>query len=208
MTTLLLIRHGDNDMLGKRLAGRSKQVFLNEKGFQQAQSLAQALGGLPISAVYSSPLERTLQTARPLAIVRRLPVRVDIRLIEVDYGVFTGKRFADFLDDPVWILVHKQPDKVRFPGGETFFEVQARCVQALTDIAAQSTEDSIIACFTHGDIIRLALAHFLNMPLKDYQRLVFQPASISVVQLLPQQIRVHQVNTLPGLPVYIPAKPD
>lgn len=207
MPILLLIRHGDTDYLGSRLAGRMPGVFLNETGLNQAQSLAGALNSLSLSAIFSSPLERTLQTARPLALLCHVPVRVEPGLLELDYGTYQGQPFSELGRLELWQKVHTAPAEVRFPGGESLAEAQQRAAQTLHRIAAQFAPSEIIACFTHGDIIRLALAHFLEIPLNRYQRLDIRTASVSVVQMDGQSLRVLQVNHRPNESIFIPTPP-
>lgn len=204
MAVLLLIRHGDTDYLGNRLAGRIPGVFLNESGCQQASALAQALRGVSLNAIYSSPLERTLQTARPLALLHNLPVQVEPGLVELDYGEFQGQTFETLRSHDLWKQVHTSPAHVLFPGGESLAEAQARAAQTLVKIARQSGQHALIACFTHGDMIRLALAAFLDIPLDAYQRLDIRTASISVVQIEDSKIRVPQINHRPGESVFVP----
>ncbi len=204
MSVLLLIRHGDTDYLGNRLAGRTPGVFLNEFGCQQANGLAQALRGLSVSAIYSSPLERTLQTARPLALLQHLPVQVEPGLVELDYGAFQGQTFEFLRSQDIWKRVHSSPAQVRFPGGELLAEAQARAAQTLVKIARQVDQHALVACFTHGDMIRLALAAFLDIPLDAYQRLDIRTASVSVVQIEESKIRVPQINHRPGESVFVP----
>lgn len=204
MPVLLLIRHGDTDYLGNRLAGRTPGVFLNAAGLQQAEALAQSLGHLPLSAIFSSPLERTLQTARPLAVQRRLPVRVEPGLIELDYGSFQGQTFEALRGLEVWQQVHAAPAEVRFPGGESLAEAQTRAAQTFLRVAGQFGQQELVACFSHGDIIRLALASFLQIPLNAYQRLDIRTVSISVVQFEASKTRVLQINHRPGESVFLP----
>lgn len=204
MPVLLLIRHGDTDYLGNRLAGRTPGVFLNESGCRQASALAHALRGFCLSAVFSSPLERTLQTARPVALLQQLPVQVEPGLIELDYGAFQGQSFETLRGQDIWKQVHLSPAQVCFPGGKSLVEAQARAAQTFAKITGQSGEHDLVACFTHGDIIRLALAAFLDIPLNAYQRLDIRTASVSVVQIEENKIHILQINHRPGESVFIP----
>uniref|UniRef100_A0A7C4KFS2 Phosphoglycerate mutase n=1 Tax=Anaerolinea thermolimosa TaxID=229919 RepID=A0A7C4KFS2_9CHLR len=182
MTTLLLIRHGENDFVGKRLAGRLSGVHLNERGQQQAQALAQALARAPVRAIYSSPLERARETAAPLAQTLGLEVMIEPGLNEIDVGEWQGRFLRQLRRLKAWKTVQTQPSAFRFPQGETFAEAQARAVGALRRIAERHPEE-VVACFSHADVIRLATAYFLNMPLDSFQRLGADTASITVVHL-------------------------
>lgn len=193
MTLILLIRHGENDVMHRRLAGRLAGVHLNENGRKQAQLLAKALEQAPIEAVYSSPLERALETAQPLAEMRGLTVQIRPALSEVDYGDWQGRTYKQLRRIKLWKTVQEDAASVRFPNGETLVEVQQRVVQELENLARQHARlveegkpppaEAVIAAVAHGDIIRLALAYYLNMALNDFHRLTVFPASLSLVRV-------------------------
>ncbi len=200
MTTLLLIRHGENNMVGKRLAGRLPNVHLNEKGMRQAQKLAEVLCKAPLKALYSSPLERAVETAEPLARMLDLPIQPAPGLIELAYGDWQGKTLKQLARLKLWKIVQNQPSDMRFPNGESFVEVQARAVAEIERIAAAHEEKDMVACFSHGDIIRLLVAHYLGVPLDLFQRVAANPASISIIHLNkkghPMVLHVNQVLEL------------
>jgi probable phosphomutase (TIGR03848 family) len=183
MTTVLLIRHGENSMVGKRLAGRLPGVHLNDNGKKQAEQLAQVLCTAPIKAIYSSPLERAVETAEPLALALSLPVNIAPGLIELEYGDWQGKTLKQLSRYKLWKVVQDQPSEMRFPNGESFPEVQQRAVAEVERIAAAHEEQEMVACFSHGDIIRLLAAHFLGVPLNLFQRVAANTASITVVHI-------------------------
>lgn len=183
MTTILLIRHGENDMVGKRLAGRLPNVHLNERGKRQALQVAEALRSAPIKAIYSSPLERAVETADPLAQALELPIQLAPGVIELAYGDWQGKTLKQLGRYKLWKVVQEKPSEMRFPNGESFIEVQNRAVAEIERIAAAHDEKDLVAIFSHGDIIRLAVAHFLGMPLDVFQRVASNPASISVISI-------------------------
>jgi len=193
MTLLLLIRHGENDVMRRRLAGRMPGVSLNARGQQQAADLTAALTHAPLQAVYSSPLERAMETAEPLAAAHGLAVIIRPALIEVDYGKFQGRTFGQLKRIKLWQTLLKTPTAVRFPGGETFAEVQQRVVADLEALISQwqppepsdpknRPAEPVIAVVAHADIVRLALTHYLNMPLDDFLRLMVAPTSLSILQ--------------------------
>ncbi len=183
MTTILLIRHGENDAVGKRLMGRLPGVHLNENGRKQAEHLAQALGSAPIKSIYSSPLERAMETAEPLAHALNLAVHVAPGIAELACGDWQGKTLKQLGRLKLWKVVQEKPSTFRFPGGESFFEAQARAVAEVDRILAAHEEQDLVALFSHGDIIRLLVAHFLGVPLDLFQRLSANPASVSVVHV-------------------------
>lgn len=182
MTLILLIRHGQNNLVGKSLAGRMPGVHLNERGQQQAQALATALLHAPIKAIYSSPMERAQETAAPLAQAHGLVVEIEPGLNEVDIGEWQGRSLKQLSRLNAWKTVQKQPSAFRFPQGETFAEAQARGVAALQAIAARHPED-VVACFSHADVIRLVTAYFLDVPLDSFQRIGADTASIAMLSI-------------------------
>ena len=196
MTLLLLIRHGENDYMLRRLTGRTAGISLNAKGQQQAQGLADALVHAPLRAIYASPLERAVETAQPLAQSHSLEIQVRTGLIEVDYGRFQGRTYKQLARTNLWKILLEKPSQIRFPDGETFSEVQQRVAAELETLVGEwqarveaektadgnKVEEAVIAVVAHADIVRLALAHYLNMPLDDFLRLMVGPASVSMVQ--------------------------
>ncbi len=208
MPTLLLIRHGENDFVGRKLAGRLPGVHLNEHGRQQAEMVAQALCKAPLKAIYSSPMERAVETAQPLAAALGLDVQLRPGLIELDYGRFQGRTFKQLRRTKLWKDVQGNPIVVRFPDGESFIEAQQRVAAELEAIIALHAEDEVVACFTHGDIIRLTVAHYLQMPLNAYQRLAANTASITVLVRVKDQVFIPHINQVSGFEIKIPEKKD
>jgi len=215
MAIILLVRHGETDQVSMRLSGRLPGILLNEKGRLQAAALAEQLSLAPLLALYSSPLERALQTAAPLAERLGLSVRLLPWLMEVDYGTWQGKTYRQLRRQRLWKILQEQPSKSLFPGGESLCEAQERMVQGLESLAAACTPESVVACFTHGDMIRLAVAHYLNMALDDYQRLAISTASITALALHAGSAHLLCYNQtvelawpiLPGSPALAPAEP-
>ena len=208
MPTLLLIRHGENDMVGRKLAGRTPGVHLNEKGQKQADAVAQALGKAPIKAVYSSPMERAAETAQPLAAALGLEVQIRPELIEIDYGRYQGRSFKQLQRAKIWKEVLKNPAEGRFPDGESFIEAQTRVTNELEAIAALHAEEEIVACFTHADVVRLSIAHYLQMPIDAFQRLMVNTTSVSVIVRVKDQVFVPHINQVAGFEIKIPEKKE
>ncbi len=198
MTTILLIRHGQNNFVGKRLAGRQPGVHLNDKGREQAQAVADFLKEAPVKAIYSSPLERAVQTAEPLAARCNLPIQIHPGLIEVDFGDWQGKTIKQLQRLKLWKTVQDRPTEMRFPGGEGFVDAQQRVAAAIEEIAAQYEEKDLVACFSHSDTIRLAVSHFLSMPLDAFQRVGIDTASVTTLHLHKDRVYMANVNFLPG----------
>ena len=184
MPLLLLVRHAVTPTTGTVLYGRADGVSLSERGRSQAQEVAERLAALPIAAVYSSPLERCRETARPIAARAGLRVRTAPGLVEGDAGSWTGRRLSGLRRTRAWRTVVGRPAEFRFPDGESFVEMQRRTVAALERIA-QAHPDGIAVAVSHGDNIRLAMSWFAGAPLDRFQRIVVSPASVSAVWLPP-----------------------
>jgi len=184
MPLILLVRHGENDYVKKKLlAGRLPGVHLNKKGQAQAQALAERLKSLPIKAVYSSPLERALETAEPLAKALGLEVIPRPGLIELDIGEWQGLPLKSLQRLKVWRKVQGNPSRYRFPGGEAFLDTQQRICTEIESLAAMHQPKEIIACVSHADPIKLAVVLYLGMPLDNFQRLAVSPGSITALYL-------------------------
>jgi probable phosphomutase (TIGR03848 family) len=207
-TYVLLIRHGENDWVGtERLAGRTPGVHLNDKGQTQATNLVTGLARQPLAAIYSSPLERCLETAHPLAAARQMTVRPAEGLLEVDYGDWRGANLKELAKLPAWRMVQHFPSTFRFPKGETLREVQSRAVAALEQIRLAHPNE-VVAVYSHGDVIRTVLAHYLGTPLDLFQRVVISTASVSVIGFANDMPMVLAVNYLAELPVLEIKQPE
>jgi probable phosphomutase (TIGR03848 family) len=182
MPLLLLIRHGENDYskTGK-LAGRMPGVVLNERGRKQAEELGKALANAPLAAIYSSPLERAVQTAEPIAKARGLKVIQIPGLLEANVGEWQGKSVRRLALSKYWRVVQNAPSRARHPGGESFAEVQVRIVSTLEEICAKYKDRDLVACVFHSDPIKLAVAHFIGMPLDHFQRLACDTGSVTLL---------------------------
>lgn len=195
MPTILLIRHGENEYVAKgRLAGRLPGVHLNEKGQKQARSVAKAFADAPIKAIYASPMERCLETAQPLAEAMGVAVRPRKGLLEVDFGKWQDKTLQQLRRRKLWQTVQSNPSRMRFPGGETFVNAQQRIIQDLEKLARKHKPQDLIACFSHSDLIKLALSYYLGQPLDLFQRIVIAPASVSTLYLGEMGAQVRNIN--------------
>jgi probable phosphoglycerate mutase len=203
VTLVLLIRHALTDATGKRLSGRTRGIHLSDAGRDQAEALVGRLEPLSISAVYASPLERCVETARPFASARGLDVRVEQRLIEVAYGTWTGRSMGQLTRTTLWKQVQSSPSSVRFPEGESLGEVQQRAVSALNELAAAHPR-GVVAAVTHADVIRLAVAHYCGVHLDLFQRFIVGTTSVSAVLLgdrIPRILRINDTGSLEDLAV-------
>jgi len=173
MTLLLLIRHGENDYVKTgKMAGRIPGVHLNQRGQDQARALSDALLGAPIKALYSSPLERALETAQPISETHKLKIVEEPDLMDTDIGKWQGKSWKVLRLMKAWKIVENAPSRFRFPEGESFPEAQTRIVNVLERIIQKHNKpQDVIAVVFHADPIKLAVAHFVGMPLDHFQRL-------------------------------------
>jgi probable phosphoglycerate mutase len=180
VTTVLLIRHASHALVGKAVAGRRDDVRLDDTGRGQADALAQRLADSAISAVYTSPRERALQTAAPLAKRLGLTPAVDAAFDEIDFGDWTGKAFGELALDPGWPLWVDKRSIAQPPNGERFAAVQQRAVDGIQRLRAKHPDEKI-AIYSHADVIKSVLAHVLHLSLDDLERFEVAPASISIV---------------------------
>jgi probable phosphoglycerate mutase len=201
VTLLLLIRHGANDWVHGRLAGRIAGVQLNDTGRQQAASLAARLAALPIDAIYASPLDRTVETAQAIAGPRGLPLRLVENLQEVDYGEWQGAELKELYKHELWPGVQFYPSGTRFPNGETLGEAQNRMVATL-DMLRSRHPKGIIAVVSHADIIKLAVAYYIGMHVDLFQRLEIGTCSVTALaftRMGPRLLAYNDVGSLEHL---------
>jgi len=196
MAIILLIRHGENDWVGKKLAGRLPGVHLNQNGLNQAQALAATLHNLPIKAIYSSPLERAMETAQPLALVKKMEISIYDNLSEINFGDWQGKTIKQMRRLKLWETVQNHPSQMQFPNGESFIAAQNRLVDCIIQISENHEPFDLVACFSHSDAIRLLVAYYLNIPLDSFQRIHINTASISTIMLTKGHISVPFVNLI------------
>ncbi len=192
-TRILLIRHATTDMVGKRLAGRMEGIHLNEEGRRQAESLAKRIAHLPLAAIYSSPLERAVETAEPLAGLLHLPIQKADDLVEIDFGQWTNCAIDDLKDQPQFVLFNSFRSIAQIPGGERMNEAQTRVVNCIQGLVNQHTGETI-AIVSHSDLIKAAIAHYAGIPLDLFQRIEIDPASVSIIDMYPETVRIKLVN--------------
>ncbi len=190
-TLVLLVRHGKTPTTGSVLPGRAKGLHLADEGVRQAEAVASRIlelhesrtakkDGRGISAVYASPMERTQETAKPIARALGLRVRTRKGLIECDFGEWTGQELEELNKRPEWKTVQRHPAGFRFPGGESFSEMQTRMVDTLNDLVAEHRGEAVVAV-SHADTIKAAVAQALGTPLDLFQRIVVGQCSVSAI---------------------------
>jgi probable phosphoglycerate mutase len=197
-TLVVLVRHGVTPTTGRLLPGRRRGLHLSDEGRRQADALAVRLAAVPrIDAIYSSPLERARETVAPLARARGLAVRVEPGLLESDLGAWTGLSLRRAARRPEWSIVQRHPSGFRFPGGESFVEMQARMAGAVGRLVERHRGGVVVAA-SHADPIKTLVAHALGTPLDLFQRIVIAPASITAIAYHPGGLSVLTVNAMDG----------
>ncbi|WP_132994314.1 MSMEG_4193 family putative phosphomutase [Gordonia zhaorongruii] len=202
--TVILVRHGRSSAnTSGVLAGRTPGVGLDELGRSQADDLIGRLGDAAgrLTAIVRSPLQRCAETVAPLvARLDEVPEQVCDDLAEVDYGDWSGRKLADLVDEPMWRTVQRHPSAAVFPGGESLAEVSRRATRAVRDLDRLHGGDDgngLWLICSHGDVIKSIIADAYGMHLDAFQRVVVDPASISVVRYTGDRPYVHTVNN-PG----------
>jgi probable phosphomutase (TIGR03848 family) len=201
VASVLLVRHGRTAAnSGGVLAGRSEGVLLDDLGRTQADETARRIAAVPVVAVVSSPLERCRQTAAAISAAAKKPLDVDTddRLTECGYGEWTGQELKALAKQPMWKVVQAHPSGATFPGGESMRQMQARAVEAVRDWDARVTSTygahALWVAVSHGDVIKAVLADALGMHLDNFQRIVVDPGSVSVVSYTPLRPFVVRFN--------------
>jgi probable phosphoglycerate mutase len=184
-TLVLLVRHGQTPTTGKVLPGRANGLHLAPAGQAQAERVAERIAALQsngrkVTAVYASPLERTRETAAPIAKALGLRVRRNQGLLEADFGTWTGASLKKLYKLPEWRTVQRNPSAFRFPAGESFTEMQARICGAIDRLRAAHPGETVVAV-SHADPIKAAVAHAMGTHLDLFQRIVVSPCSVSAV---------------------------
>jgi probable phosphoglycerate mutase len=198
MTVFHLVRHGEHVLAGRVLAGRTSGIGLSERGRAEIASVADRLAGENIAALYSSPLQRTSETAEILSARLGLPIGYREDVIELDFGEWTGLTFDQVRADRRWEPWQKHRSIAAVPGGESMRQVQDRAVNALCDLRQTHPEGTVVIV-SHGDVIRAALLFALGMPLDSYSRIEIALASISTIRIDDAGIRVPTLNERPRL---------
>ena len=197
-TAVLLVRHGTTPTTGIKLPGRAPGLHLSDEGRRQADGVAQRIGALRrVAAVYASPIDRARETALPIARARSLALRIERDLAEIDVGDWTGISLARARRRPEWEIVQRHPSGFRFPGGESFVEVQARMTAAVTQLVERHPGGTIVVV-SHADPIKTLVAHAMGTPLDLFQRFVIAPASITVIAWRREAPLVLTINSLGG----------
>jgi probable phosphomutase (TIGR03848 family) len=211
-TLVLLVRHGTTPSTGQILPGRAPGLHLAEAGRAQAAKLGERLaewapanGARPrIAAIYASPLERTRETAAPVAAALGLRVRVARGLIECDFGEWTGEALKQLMKRPEWATVQRYPSGFRFPSGESFAGMQARMVATMADLRSRHPGETVVAV-SHADPIKAVVADAVGTHLDLFQRIVISPCSVTAINYGPGGPMVLAVNSTGSLSELAPS---
>jgi broad specificity phosphatase PhoE len=207
VTTFLLIRHALCDPVGHSIAGRKPGVHLNAKGREQAARLAERLAALSIDSLYSSPLERAMETAESIGSGQHLDIQPAPGFIEVDFGSWTGKTLAELESVPEWRSFNQFRSGIRIPGGENMAEVLSRSLAELERLRGlHPSPGALVAVVSHGDVLRILLTHALGMPADLLHRLELSPASVTLLEMEDYGSRLLLLNSTEGWPAEVPLK--
>ena len=194
VVVVLFVRHGQTPTTGSVLPGRAPGLHLSPDGVEQARRVAQRLAGLDrIKAVYASPMERTVETAAPIARACKLRMRRSPGLVECDFGRWTGRKLQSLRRCEEWTTVQRHPSGFRFPGGESFAEMQARALEAVSAISARHAGETVVAV-SHADVIKAIAAAAAGTPLDLFQRIVISPCSVTAIAYQPTGPMLLTVN--------------
>ena len=198
MTTFFLIRHAACSGLGQILWGRTPGICLNETGKLQAQRLAERFHGITLQAIYSSPMERALETAETIARTMNLEVNKNPAFDEIDFGEWSGKSFDTLASDEVWRRFNSHRSTTTIPGGEAFLEVQTRVVMELERLSSQHN-DARVAIVSHADVIKAAVGYFAATPIDLLQRIEISPCSVSIIKNSTSLLTINNTGALSDL---------
>jgi probable phosphomutase (TIGR03848 family) len=193
MTRILLIRHATTDAVGKHFSGRMTGVHLNDEGRTQALQLSERLRGLPVTAVYSSPLERAVETAEPLAKALGLQHVISEDFLEMEFGEWTNSAFTEVMRQPQFGRFNTFRSCTRIPGGELMIEAQVRMIRGIEKLCLQHLHQTV-AIISHSDLIKASLAHYAGIHLDMFQRIEISPASVSIIEIYDETARIMLVN--------------
>ena len=219
MPTFLLVRHGENDLIKQgRLGGRLPGIHLNEAGRTQAQATARVIAQAktqadaqaaarkraqkpaepPVWKLFSSPMERAVETAEPVAQALGLEIVLRPGLLETDCGDWAGKTVKSRQRLKAWREIQNNPSRFRFPGGESFMDCQQRIVGEIEFLRTQHAPHDVVICVSHADPLKLLVAHYLGLPFDNFQRLSIDPASITILHLDESASQLLALNVVPS----------
>jgi probable phosphomutase (TIGR03848 family) len=200
VTTFYFVRHGLTSHTGHKLSGWLPGIHLSDEGREQAKALAERLEKVPFRAIYSSPIERTRETAEAIAERHNLDVEIVPELGEVHYGKWTNRSFKTLVRTKLWATLQRFPSAAHFPDGETLRAVQSRAVDEIEKLRAGHPK-RVVCCVSHADVIKLVAAHYLGLHIDFFQRIAIAPASVTIIAVTDDGPRVIALNALPSMVV-------
>ena len=183
MARIVLLRHAHSVANEKNLlAGRTAGITLSKTGKAQAQDLITRLGTTKFDEVAISPLQRCRETIDPwlASVGAKNPIVIDDSVSEVDYGNWSGKSLSSLRRKAQWKVVQDFPSQMTFPEGESLLEMQGRALSGFYRLNAVKGKGPRLMV-SHGDVIKSIVAHCLGMHLDQFQRLVIEPASFTII---------------------------
>ena len=195
MSLVVLVRHAHSQANAAGiLSGRRPNIALSEKGRTQAQELAIRLGELKVKELRVSPLQRCIETIDPWVSTKSRIRRIeDHGITEVDYGKWSGRTLRSLSREKLWKIVQENPSRVFFPDGEGMANMQARAIESM-HLALSSTDTGAVVMVSHGDVIKALVAANLGMRLDDFQRIIIDPASVTVFDFSSKTPRLLLLN--------------
>lgn len=197
MPVIWLIRHGKTDLIGKKLCGNLPGIHLNEEGRQQAHKTADFMRRHQVKAVYSSPIERALETAQVIAACQGLHVQQAEFLREINFGELQGLDAPTLKQHSAWQDFLKHPARVKFPRGESLMDAQNRAVAGMEELACTMEDSDEVVCVAHCEILRLVVCHVLELPQNNLHVLTIDPASVSKLEWSKKRKKLHLLNWQP-----------
>jgi len=194
MTIIYLIRHGKTDFVGKKLCGTTPGIPLNEEGRQQAARTAQYLAQFPIKALYSSPIQRALETAGIIGKQLSLPVTEKEYLSEIYFGDLQGMDEKTLKQIPLWQQFIQHPSNITFPNGDNVGDVQKRVAAGLDALSQEHAPEEEIVCVAHGEVLLLTIAHAIGLPMGELHHLSIDTASVTKVEWTVERKKLRLLN--------------
>ena len=187
------LRHAHSEAnLKGILAGRTAGVHLSKDGMKQASQLVNPLKELNINFLHISPMDRCWETITPfIDATSGIEICADPDFIEMDYGQWSGKKLAVLAKKELWSSIQKNPSRVRFPEGESFIEMHARVITRIETLRFTPGNHLVVS---HGDVIRVALTHYLGTHMDNFQRLSISPATLSTLVFHGDKVSVTGTN--------------
>ena len=194
MSLVVLIRHAHSSANAAGiLSGQTEGVHLSPLGIKQSRNLSKRIGDVRVKTVRVSPMVRCSETITPWITKSGSQLMIDEDINEMDYGLWTGKKLRTLSKDPLWKLVQDRPSKVTFPQGESMRAMQKRAMKSVYE-AAQKSGKGPALLVSHGDVIKSIIASTLGLHLDEFQRIVIDPASISIIDITPNRSRLLLMN--------------